>query len=158
MAIHTSVLAWRIPGTEEPGGLLSMGSHRVGHDWSDLAAAAAASGFLSGLMREWLWFSWWLKTIRAGPGVKGGVGGRKGPWWWAELSLDRIWPGPEIGLPWLTNSLFAWWPRMGLNLSTFPETLIGRQHSQINNSLIIHLLSVAFFEGKNACIVRVILP
>ena len=40
MATHSSVLAWRIPGTEEPGGLLSVGSHRVGHDWSDLAAAA----------------------------------------------------------------------------------------------------------------------
>ena len=35
-ATHSSVLAWRIPGTGEPGGLLSMGSHRVGHDWSDL--------------------------------------------------------------------------------------------------------------------------
>ena len=43
MATHSSVLAWRIPGTEEPGGLLSMGSHRVGHDWCDLAAAAAAA-------------------------------------------------------------------------------------------------------------------
>ena len=42
MAIHSSVLAWRIPGTGEPGGLLSMGSHRVGHDWSNLAAVAAA--------------------------------------------------------------------------------------------------------------------
>ena len=42
MATHSSVLAWRIPGMGEPGGLLSMGSHRVGHDWSDLAAAAAA--------------------------------------------------------------------------------------------------------------------
>ena len=41
MATHSSVLAWRIPGTEEPGGLPSMGSNRVGHDWSDLAAAAA---------------------------------------------------------------------------------------------------------------------
>ena len=41
MATHCSVLAWRIPGTGEPGGLPSMGSHRVGHDWSDLAAAAA---------------------------------------------------------------------------------------------------------------------
>ena len=39
MATHSSVLAWRIPGTEEPIGLPSMGSHRVGHDWSDLAAA-----------------------------------------------------------------------------------------------------------------------
>ena len=40
MATHSSVLAWRIPGTGEPGGLPSMGSHRVGHDWSDLAAVA----------------------------------------------------------------------------------------------------------------------
>ena len=40
MATHSSVLAWRIPRTGEPGGLPSMGSHRVGHDWSDLAAAA----------------------------------------------------------------------------------------------------------------------
>ena len=43
MATHSSVLAWRIPGTGEPGGLPSMGSHRVRHDWCDLAAAAAAS-------------------------------------------------------------------------------------------------------------------
>ena len=43
MAAHSSVLAWRIPGTGEPGGPPSMGSHRVGHDWSDLAAAAAAA-------------------------------------------------------------------------------------------------------------------
>ena len=43
MATRSSILAWRIPGTEEPSGLLSMGLHRVGHDWSDLAAAA------------WLW-------------------------------------------------------------------------------------------------------
>ena len=42
MATHSSVLAWRIPGMGEPGGLPSMGLHRVGHDWSDLAAAAAA--------------------------------------------------------------------------------------------------------------------
>ena len=41
MATHSSVLAWRIPGMVEPGGLPSMGSHRIGHDWSDLAAAAA---------------------------------------------------------------------------------------------------------------------
>ena len=40
MATHSSVLAWRIPGTGEPYGLPSMGLHRVGHDWSDLAAVA----------------------------------------------------------------------------------------------------------------------
>ena len=43
MTTNSSILAWRIPGTEEPSGLLSMGSHRVGHEWSDLAAAAAAA-------------------------------------------------------------------------------------------------------------------
>ena len=42
MAAHSSVHVWRIPGTKEPGGLLSVGSQRVGHDWGDLAAAAGA--------------------------------------------------------------------------------------------------------------------
>ena len=42
MATHSSVLAWRIPGMGQPSGLPSMGLHRVGHDWSNLAAAAAA--------------------------------------------------------------------------------------------------------------------
>ena len=43
METQSSVLAWRIPGMGEPGGLPSIGSHRVGHDWSDLAAAAGGS-------------------------------------------------------------------------------------------------------------------
>ena len=47
-ATHSSVLAWRIPGTGEPGGLPSMGSHRVGHDRSDLAAAAAEGDEMPG--------------------------------------------------------------------------------------------------------------
>ena len=47
MATHSSVLAWRIPGTGEPDGLPSMGSHRVGHDWSNAAAAAAAFWYFS---------------------------------------------------------------------------------------------------------------
>ena len=72
MATHSSVLAWRIPGTGEPGGLLSLGLHRVGHNWSDLAAAAASCNVIyqlfqscfpvlqnddSGgiLCKEWVW-------------------------------------------------------------------------------------------------------
>ena len=47
MATHSSVLAWRIPGMAEPGGLQSMESHRVRHDWSDTAAAAAATAEFS---------------------------------------------------------------------------------------------------------------
>ena len=52
MATHSSVLAWRIPGTGEPGGLPSMGSHRFGHDWSDLAAAAVACLFILVLLYQ----------------------------------------------------------------------------------------------------------
>ena len=48
MATHSSVLAWRIQGMGKPGGLPSMGSHRVGHDWRDLAAAAASVLFCYG--------------------------------------------------------------------------------------------------------------
>ena len=44
MATHSSVLAWRIPGTGEPGGLPSVGSHRVGHDEETAAAAAVCTG------------------------------------------------------------------------------------------------------------------
>ena len=64
MATHSSVLAWRIPGTGEPGGLLSMGSLRVGHNWSDLAAAAESlkgsllRGFHCGL-------TWSISIIRS---------------------------------------------------------------------------------------------
>ena len=47
MAAHSSALAGRTPGKGEPGGLLSMGLHRVGHDWSDLAAAVRCINSLS---------------------------------------------------------------------------------------------------------------
>ena len=43
MPTHSNNLAWRISATEEPGGLPSMGSHRVGHDWGDLVAGAATA-------------------------------------------------------------------------------------------------------------------
>ena len=56
MATRSSVLTWRIPGTGEPGGLPSMGSHRVEHDWNDLAAAAAARYYhrLENTIETWL--------------------------------------------------------------------------------------------------------
>ena len=68
MATHSSVLAWRMPWTEKPGRLHSMGSHRVGHDWSDLAAATyISSPDLSSeiqthlsivfFLNEWTWIS-----------------------------------------------------------------------------------------------------
>ena len=55
MATHSIVLAWRIPGKGEPGGMPSMGSHRVGHDRSDLAAAAADLTLLQANSLLFLW-------------------------------------------------------------------------------------------------------
>ena len=67
MATHSSVLAWRMPGTGEPGGLPSMGSHRVGHNWSDLAAAAAAS-ILPINTQDWFPLGWtgWISLQSKG--------------------------------------------------------------------------------------------
>ena len=61
MATHSSVLAWRIPWTEKPGRLQPMGLHRVGHDWSDLAAAAVVSVQLDSGFRHLSTF--WLKIF-----------------------------------------------------------------------------------------------
>ena len=86
MATHSSVLAWRIPGMWEPGGLPSMGSHRVRHDWSDLAAAAAAlrlvslrckcHGMSNSSNHHWKGESW--KAKQGGDGKKPFRGERRG--------------------------------------------------------------------------------
>ena len=54
---HSSVLAWRILGTGEPGGLLSVELHRVRHNWSDLAAAAAYSPWVEKSQKQWATFT-----------------------------------------------------------------------------------------------------
>ena len=61
MTIHSSVLAWRIPGTGEPGELPSMGSRGVGHDWSDLAAAAAAQYIMTTSVVTYRCEGWTIK-------------------------------------------------------------------------------------------------
>ena len=82
MATHSSVLSWRIPGTRVPGGLLSMGLHRVGHDWSDLAAAAASPRIHSilGQMVE----GWFYSPERVCMGFRTLAQGRLG-WVWGHL-------------------------------------------------------------------------
>ena len=62
MATHFSVLARRIPGTGDPSGLLSLGSHRVGHDWSDLAAAAYIYIGISKFYTEYISWDFWCKN------------------------------------------------------------------------------------------------
>ena len=131
MATHSSVLAWRIPGAGKSGGLLSMGSHRDGHDWSDLVAVAAVVGarWLETLFHQFgvrkradLAFKVWnvlmvpVGTPRGGArqGTEIRVGILRGGCWlaspWLQFrSLDPLldrqsWsPLSELSAPWLRN-------------------------------------------------------
>ena len=95
MAIHSSTLAWRIPGIGEPGGLPSMRSHRVGHDWSDLAAA-------NNWMPSPTWWTWvWTRTRSCQwtgkPGAQQSMGSQSQTWlsnwtdWKNNLLIWGIW-------------------------------------------------------------------
>ena len=91
MATHSSVLAWRTPGTGKPGRMLSMESHRVGHDWSDLAVAAGKKACVA------------VKELRVqevgfevGKGKTWGGRGKQGRSWRVLLrSLDFVLKGAK---------------------------------------------------------------
>ena len=85
MAAHSSVLAWRIPGTGEAGGLPSMGSHRVGHNWSNLAAAAVA------WVRKIPWRRKWQTTLVFLPGEFHGQRSLVGYNPWGLKSIRHNW-------------------------------------------------------------------
>ena len=110
MATHSSVLAWRIPGTGEPGGLQSMGSHRVGHDWSDLAAAAA--GFSLEKASPLAWKIPWTEEPRR---LQSMGSRRVGHDWATSLSLFTSCIGEGNGNPLQCSCLEnprdgrAWW-------------------------------------------------
>ena len=74
MATHSSVLAWRIPGTGEPGRLPSMGSHRVRHDWRDLAVAVVGEATLhsfSSIHSTHMWFLLSPSCLWGSVGIQG---------------------------------------------------------------------------------------
>ena len=93
MATHSSTLAWKIPWTEDPGRLQSMGSLRVGHDWSDLAAAA-----------------WSNYKLRRNTGTAKPVAVDVEAWWAAVYGVAQSW----TRLKWLSSSsnmyTFKWKP------------------------------------------------
>ena len=110
MATHSSVLAWRIPGMAEPGGLPSMGSHRVGHDWRDLAAAAAAYPLLSFVVVQLRTFAWFFST----PWTEARQASLSFTVSWSLLKLMSI----ESVMP--SNHLILWCPLLLLP-SIFPS-------------------------------------
>ena len=139
MATHSSVLAWRIPGTGEPGGLPSMGSHRVGHDWSDLAAAAAQHCPVYCL----------LASLEGGKRLCQTRGKcTNSPT--VQMTNQEAWPikgvlqGPQhsLGLhpgrenaPMFTNSTLAHTPRWGTNtISSWKTNLMGTPFSSLSHT------------------------
>ena len=151
MATHSSVLAWRIPGTGEPDGLPSMGSHRVGHDWSDLAATVAAAGVH---WRDWCWGwnyntlatsceelthwkrLWCWEWLGAGEGDDRGWDGwmasltrwawvwvNSGSWWWTgRPGVLRFMGSQRVGHNWVTE--LNWMPLFtSIRLLAFRSTI-----------------------------------
>ena len=98
MATHSSVPAWRIPGTEEPGGLPSMGSHRVGHDWSDLAAAAVQETWICSLGGE--------DPLEKEMAAHFSILVWKTPWTEEPGTLRQSMGSQRVGHNWVTNTFF----------------------------------------------------
>ena len=110
MATHSSVLAWRIPGTAEPGGLPSMGLHRVGHDWSNVACPNYYTQNISIVYLEFKFN--WVSCILSGNPI------------WNSNQVDRaclgVW-NEEVDLGWcrisssrLLDTVLCW-KRTGLD-------------------------------------------
>ena len=164
MATHSSVLAWRIPGTGEHGGLPSMGSHRVGHDWSDLAAAAAEINRLTSISSQTFnLFDWdshsslvaqMVKNLPAVQETRVQSLGGKIPWGKEWLPTPVFLPGDFHGhrsladysrwghtvrYDWATNNTFTW-----RNFASQPNSYLVSLFSP-KTSLIYSILLFFFF-------------
>ena len=130
MATHSSVLAWRIPGTGDPGGLPSIGSHRVGHDWRDLAAATAAKAGGEGDDRGW---NGWMASLTRWMWVW--VNSRS--WWWTGRSSVLQFTGLQrVRHNWVTK--LNWTDRF-FNLKFF---YCGKVYLTLNLTFFLSFLSV----------------
>ena len=118
MATHSSILAWRIPGTDEPGGLPSMGSHRVEQDWSDLAAAAATEQKVC-----WIFLQLFLHESRNGTPLQYSCLGNPmdgGAWWAAVHGVVKSWT-------WLSDFTFTFhFHALEKEMATHSSTLTWR--------------------------------
>ena len=127
MATHSNVLAWRIPGMGEPSGLPSMGSHRVGHDWSDLEAAEYERASLVALLIknppavQEIWFD---SRVQKSPGEGKGYPTILGLLWWLRQYI--------IHLQWETPGFYPLGGKIPWGRAWQPTTLFlpGEFHGQ----------------------------
>ena len=107
MATHSSILAWRIPGMGEPGGLLSVGLHRVGHDWSDLACMHALEKEMATQSSILAWRIPWTEE----PDGLLSMGSHRVRHDWSDLAAAAA-----IGRKWCLIQLGYGWPVISLNV------------------------------------------
>ena len=141
MATHSSVLAWRILGTREPAGLLSMGSHRVGHDWSNLAAAAAAEFYLN------LGVTWsWLISFAQGNFLVPSMSQIRAHFWsmfWVLWKFSWKWD-VEIWMPSPCWRCLIWVDESKLKKTDYFCSLVGR----ITAKVIIKMIGMVCYFSK----------
>ena len=118
MATHSSVLAWRIPGMGEPGGLPSMGSHRVGHDWSDLVVVVVD---FTCLVKVYIFWSYHHKILsvlwRIGGWMKQKVVQSSGGSMGLSRRLFLLLFVPQIIFPTCLKGFKPWlWHKVALNI------------------------------------------
>ena len=138
MATHSSVLAWGIPGTGEPGGLPSMGLHRVGHDWSDLVAAAKS-------LRSFLDVSV-VKNPPANAGDAGWI-----PWRRKWQPIPVFVPGKSIG----QRSLVGYSPwvckRAGHDLDETTTSSLGTLSTSLRKITTLKMALQGMSKHRNWC-------
>ena len=136
MATHSSVLAWRIPGTGEPGGLPSVGSHRVGHDWSDLAGAAALCLIFISLTNMCLWV-FCLGSILFGTLWVS--------WTWVAISFPILGKFSTI----ISSSIFSWPFFLSSSRARMIRVLgrltLSQRSLRLSSFLLIHFLFSSLF-------------
>ena len=110
MAIHSSILDWRLPGTEEPGGLPSVGLHRVRHNWRDLAAEAVHEFESENIsLQSCLTLCDSMDCSRPGSSVNGIL--QAGILEWVALSFSRgsSWPRDQTRVSCIVGRFFTIW-------------------------------------------------
>ena len=153
MATHSRILAWRIPWTGEPGGLQSMGSQRVRHDWSDLACNHRALVGNRKLVR-WMEIDYYIESPgRFEESAENGQGQKKATQW--DNSQNQ---SPTLALQELCHSLHRQcWCRFGKHFPGSWYGCLGNQNSlfflslsflHITNSVLVHLTGQTYIKSS----------